>query len=89
MVIQTPGSFVFVYSYIAGGGRPGVNWTTWLVYLVTGVLQGSLLLMCLAWKLRQKAAGVDDYGNELPSLPDESERRQLIAKRRATSGNES
>lgn len=32
MCIQTPGSFVFVYSLIV---RPGVNWTAWTVYLIS------------------------------------------------------
>ena len=32
MCIQTPGSFVFVYSLLV---RPGVNWTAWGVYLVS------------------------------------------------------
>lgn len=36
LAASTAGSFVFVYSYLAGGGRPGTNWTTWLVYLVRG-----------------------------------------------------
>jgi len=62
MCIQTPGSFVFVYSLAI---RPGVNWTTWGVYLVTGILQGMLLVMCVVWKIRQKQHGIDDYGNDL------------------------
>ena len=32
MLIQTPGSFVFVYSMLL---RPGANWTTWLVFLIS------------------------------------------------------
>lgn len=82
MCIQTPGSFVFVYSLFV---RPGVNWTAWGVYLISesasastphlfclpvarpdkpsilsfptwpaGLLQGVLLVMCLAWSVRQK-----------------------------------
>jgi hypothetical protein len=27
MTLAAAGSFVFVYSYLADGGRPGVNWT--------------------------------------------------------------
>lgn len=45
------GSFLFVYNFI---GRPGVNYSTWLNYLLTGVLQLILLFMCIAWKIRQR-----------------------------------
>ncbi|KAA1099003.1 hypothetical protein PGT21_032474 [Puccinia graminis f. sp. tritici] len=62
MLIQTPGSFLFVYSLAI---RPGLNWTTWIVYLVTGILQGVLLILCVLWKIRQQANGVDDWGKPL------------------------
>lgn len=42
--------------------REGVEWSSWLSYAVTGVMQGALLTMCLAWKQRQKKLGVDDFG---------------------------
>lgn len=28
-------------------------------------MQGSLLVMCLAWKVRQKRLGVDDFGQRI------------------------
>ncbi|WAQ89943.1 hypothetical protein PtA15_11A635 [Puccinia triticina] len=62
MLIQTPGSFLFVYSLAI---RPGLNWTTWIVYLVTGILQGILLVLCVLWKIKQHANGVDDWGKPL------------------------
>lgn len=43
MCIQTPGSFVWAGSLAARLGAGG--WSAWGVYLVTGVLQGSLLVM--------------------------------------------
>jgi hypothetical protein len=97
MIIQTPGSFLFVYSLAT---RPGLNWTTWIVYFVTvcpaspplepllperkkkkkkltcclpsfplffpqGILQGALLVLCVCWKIRQQANGIDDWGRPL------------------------
>ncbi|GAA94580.1 uncharacterized protein L969DRAFT_97376 [Mixia osmundae IAM 14324] len=77
MLIQTPGSFIFVYSLAV---RPGVNWTSWAVFLITGVLQGTLLVMCIFWKTRQKNLGIDDYGRDLDSAASESaqERTRLL-----------
>ncbi|BGO97934.1 hypothetical protein NBRC10513v2_001930 [Rhodotorula toruloides] len=63
MMLQTPGSFVFVYTLAI---RPGVNFTGWATYFVTGVLQGTLLVLCLVFRRRQKREGVDDWGEPLP-----------------------
>ncbi|KAG0145799.1 hypothetical protein CROQUDRAFT_45222 [Cronartium quercuum f. sp. fusiforme G11] len=96
MLMQTPGSFVFVYSLAV---RPGVNWTTWIVYFVTGTLQGLLLILCIIWKIRQKSQGIDDWGRPLPSSNNSSrrpsseestfnrppERRPLLSKPRLNS----
>lgn len=43
MCIQTPGSFVWAGSLAKRFGAEG--WSAWGVYLVTGCLQGSLLVM--------------------------------------------
>ncbi|KAL8769495.1 MAG: hypothetical protein Q9209_004556 [Squamulea sp. 1 TL-2023] len=52
MCIQTPGSFVWVGSL---AGRLGVaGWSTWGIYLVTGVLQGILLVMAIAFEVRDR-----------------------------------
>lgn len=58
MCIQTPGSFVWVGSLAARFGWQG--WSTWGIYLVTGILQGCLLVMGITFELRarrRKAAG--------------------------------
>jgi hypothetical protein len=57
MMLQTPGTVLFVYSLIV---RPGTNWTAWLTYMVTGILQGTLLTMCIVWHFRNKKLGIDD-----------------------------
>ncbi|CAG8645525.1 5285_t:CDS:2, partial [Dentiscutata heterogama] len=58
MLIQTPGSFLFVYSLAI---RPGTRWTTWFVFLVTGCLQGTLLIMCICWHFRAKRLGYGPF----------------------------
>lgn len=60
-VSQTPGSFVFVWTLAI---RPGVDFTGWAPYFVTGILQGTLLILCLFFKRRQTRLGIDDWGNE-------------------------
>ncbi len=44
MMLQVPGSFVFAYSlYLV----PGSHWSSWVTFLVSGLLQGVLLALCL------------------------------------------
>lgn len=64
MCIQTPGSFVWVGSL---AGRLGIaGWSTWGIYLVTGVLQGGLLVMAIWFEIRdrreRKSKGFADSG---------------------------
>ncbi|TQS36456.1 hypothetical protein Golomagni_03095 [Golovinomyces magnicellulatus] len=49
MMIQTPGSFVWSGSLAARLGVDG--WSTWGVFLVTGCLQGSLLVLGIYFEL--------------------------------------
>jgi hypothetical protein len=37
------------------------------MFAVSGVMQGSLLIMCIAWKFRQRSLGIDDFGRPLLS----------------------
>jgi hypothetical protein len=57
MVIQTPGSFVWAGSLAARLGTEG--WSTWGVYLVTGCLQGCLLVMGIYFELQARKAGIN------------------------------
>ncbi|KAL8841385.1 MAG: hypothetical protein Q9205_002781 [Flavoplaca limonia] len=52
MCIQTPGSFVWVGSLAGRLGAAG--WSTWGIYLVTGVLQGILLIMAIGFEMRDR-----------------------------------
>ncbi|KAJ3563317.1 hypothetical protein NP233_g9016 [Leucocoprinus birnbaumii] len=65
MCIQSPGA---VFMILGIALRPGTNWTSWFTYLVAGLMQSSLLIMCIAWKIRQRRLGIDDFGN--PVEPD-------------------
>ncbi|KIM28209.1 hypothetical protein M408DRAFT_23915 [Serendipita vermifera MAFF 305830] len=62
MCIQTPGAILMVTSIAI---RPGTNWTSWITYATAGVMQGSLLVMCICWKVRQKRLDIDDFGRPL------------------------
>jgi len=44
---------------------PGTNWTSWFPFLVAGIMQGSLLVLCILWKMRQHRLGIDDFGNAI------------------------
>src|SRR5436190_19766278 len=85
MIMQVPGSFIVVYTLAI---RPGTRWTTWIVFFVSGCLQGILLIMCICWYYRSWRLGhgpfyvgetdqlLDRDGR--PLLPDE--RTKLINK---------
>lgn len=53
LAIQAPGSFILAYSIAV---RPGVRWSSWLLFVVTGALQLLLLLICLGLASDRKAA---------------------------------
>ncbi|GAA5918202.1 hypothetical protein JCM6882_005150 [Rhodosporidiobolus microsporus] len=86
MLLQTPGSFLFVYTLAI---RPSVNYTAWLTYFVTGLLQGTLLVLCLIYKRRQAREGVDDWGRPVKGeegLPVAVEGSQTSPERRRREG---
>lgn len=67
MCIQTPGSFVWAASLAARLGIEG--WSAWGVYVVTGCLQGSLLVMGIYFELmerKQRKAEELDEGRPFP-----------------------
>ncbi|KXT04714.1 hypothetical protein AC579_612 [Pseudocercospora musae] len=65
LLIQAPGAFVFALSLGLRVGREG--WSTWLVYIVTGLLQFILLFMAINFwsveKLRQRQAAEADVSS--------------------------
>ena len=84
MCIQTPGSFIWVGSLAARLGWEG--WSTWGIYLVTGVLQGCLLAMSIGFEVRdwkQRKADVKDASNVAAGDgSDANERTRLIDNER-------
>ena len=52
MCIQTPGSFVLATSLAIRVG--GAGWSAWGVYVVTGLLQGCLLVMAIRFEVRDR-----------------------------------
>ena len=55
MLIQTPGAILITVSLAL---RPGANWTTWISYAITALLQIILLGLCLfyAYQIRKRRA---------------------------------
>ncbi|KAJ7186578.1 hypothetical protein C8R46DRAFT_1273255 [Mycena filopes] len=66
MCVQSPGAVAMVLSIAL---RPGTNWTSWITYAVAGLMQFTLLSICIAWKLRQRRLRIDDFGASLDSPP--------------------
>ena len=60
MLIQTPGSFVWSASLAARLGTQG--WSTWGVFLVTGCLQGCLLVMGICFEVKARREKGTDEG---------------------------
>ncbi|PUU82128.1 hypothetical protein B9Z19DRAFT_969416 [Tuber borchii] len=75
MCIQTPGSFVWAVSLAS---REGTKWSSWITYVVTGVLQGTLLIMCIIWELKDRKERKEMSGGENGAAV-EGERRPLLA----------
>ncbi|RUS32389.1 hypothetical protein BC938DRAFT_475540 [Jimgerdemannia flammicorona] len=73
MMLQTPGSALFVYTLATA---KDTNWTTWITYAVTGMLQGLLLIMCIVWHYRAQRLGVDDIHAAPGTAAAEEEERE-------------
>ena len=52
MCIQTPGSFVFAGNLAARLGWAG--WSTWGLFIFTGILQGTVLIMGISFAIRDR-----------------------------------
>lgn len=63
MCIQTPGSFLWAGSLAARVGWAG--WSTWFVYVVTGILQGGVLGMGIFFELRNRKMRKDSDTGEI------------------------
>jgi hypothetical protein len=75
MCIQTPGSFIWAISLAS---RQGTKWSSWITFVVTGVLQGVLLVMCIIWELKDRKERRRMVGSGNGAAV-EDERRPLLA----------
>jgi cation transport ATPase len=79
MCIQTPGRFIWAGSLAARLGPTG--WSAWGVYVVTGLLQGTLLVMGSYFELMHKRREEADIKSRLAAAeqhPDASEETPLL-----------
>ncbi|KAK7417345.1 hypothetical protein QQX98_004622 [Neonectria punicea] len=69
MCIQTPGGFLFAASLFARLGWAG--WSTWVIYLITATMQGSVLAMGIYYELasRRQDTHTNGYSNATPQSP--------------------
>ncbi|KAK3646268.1 hypothetical protein LTR56_008619 [Elasticomyces elasticus] len=73
MLIQVPGAFLFAFSLWQRVGWEG--WSTWAVYIVTGFLQGILLVMAIIYYMQHRRAEKEgqrrvDENGYLPEVDD-------------------
>lgn len=45
----------------------------WIMFAVSGVMQAILLIMCIAWKIRQRRLNIDDFGHPLYPTSEDSD----------------
>ncbi|OZJ05062.1 hypothetical protein BZG36_02092 [Bifiguratus adelaidae] len=83
MLLQTPGSALFVYSLMT---REGTNWTSWITYAATGALQGILLTMCCVFAWRNRKAGKNDFAVEEGGFGEERDRVGDVPRLRQSLG---
>lgn len=81
MCIQTPGGFLFAASLYARLGMAG--WSTWFIYILTAIMQGSVLVMGVYYELRNRnrSRGGHSYGH-VDNTPDSPNEQHGSAQRR-------
>ncbi|KAK1821643.1 hypothetical protein LTR12_003870 [Friedmanniomyces endolithicus] len=97
MLIQVPGAFLFAFSLWQRLGWDG--WSTWAVYVVTGILQGNLLGLAIFYYVRSRRTGkssagevdddssdVDDVDGATARAENVDERTTLLNRRRSGNG---
>ena len=69
MLIQTPGSFLFAASLAMRLGAEG--WASWGVFVITGCLQGTLLIMGIYFEVeaRKESDGNENEDQAVSSMP--------------------
>jgi len=86
MLMQTPGAFLFTYSLAS---KKDNNWTTWIVFFVTGCLQGILLIMAICWHFRAKHMGYGPFDVTDAEVLYDSDGRPMRPGRHSSAGERS
>ncbi|KAK5707697.1 hypothetical protein LTR97_000235 [Elasticomyces elasticus] len=90
MLIQVPGAFLFAFSLWQRVGWEG--WSTWAVYIVTGFLQGILLVMAIIYYMQHRRAEKEgqrrvDENGYLPGVDDVDGAEDVDERTGLLSGN--
>jgi len=88
MCIQTPGGLLFAASLFARLGWEG--WSTWVIYLLTAAMQGSVLAMGVYYELaaRRQGGHVNGVTENAPASPadNRNSQRRPVANRTYSEG---
>lgn len=71
MLIQVPGAFLFAFSLWLRVGWEG--WSTWLVYIVTGILQAVVLGLAITYYFRGRNAAQEEDETSVVQSSDEGD----------------
>ncbi len=83
MIIQVPGAFLFAFSLWLRVGWEG--WSTWAVYVVTGILQAILLTLGVTYYLDKRKRGL--LATEDGTDEEVEEDGEVVDERSALLGN--
>ena len=84
MSLQVPGSFLLVISLYS---TPGSNWTSYVSYLISGVLQAALLSVCLVLNFK-KSGTIEEEDPLLQNEDDASEAGTMDADQNTLVNNQ-
>lgn len=90
MIIQVPGAFMFAFSLWLRVGWEG--WSTWLVFVVTGVLQAVLLGLAIFYYVADRRRVREEVRAEVGAENEDADERTALlgngrAGGKAVSGN--
>lgn len=83
MIIQVPGAFLFAFSLWLRVGWKG--WSTWLVYVVTGILQAILLFLAITYWLDARRRAREEASDREQEVSDDEQ--ETVNERTALIGN--
>ncbi|EEB09806.1 CTNS domain-containing protein [Schizosaccharomyces japonicus yFS275] len=72
MLVQTPGGFLITYII---SQLPGTNWSSYIMYLISASLQGTLLMLCLYYVRQERHFGYSQLNQD--AIEAETEREAV------------